>query len=69
MSQQIAQQATRIREEKSVAIKEFLVTTEIAKDLKKSCCDRVVRLKSNCFLRQGKLCCDKLQKNKDMRAR
>ena len=40
MSQQTAQQATRIREEKFVATKEFLVVTEIAKDSKKSCRDR-----------------------------
>ena len=40
MSQKIAQQATSIREEKSVATKKFLVATEIAKDLKKSCRDR-----------------------------
>ena len=39
MSRQTAQQATRIREEKSVAIKEFPVVTEIAKDSKKSCRD------------------------------
>ena len=37
---QTAQQATRIREEKSVTTKEFLVATEIAKGLKKSCHDR-----------------------------
>ena len=52
MSQQIAQQAIRIREEKFVATKEFLVMTEIAKDLEKSCRDRVARLKSNCLLQQ-----------------
>ena len=40
MSRQTAQQATRIKEEKSVATKEFLVATEIAKDLKKFCHDR-----------------------------
>ena len=41
MSLQKTQQATRIKEEKSVATKEFLVATEIAKDLKKSYRDRV----------------------------
>ena len=40
MSRQTAQQATRIREEKSVVTKEFLVAIEISKDSKKSCCDR-----------------------------
>ena len=40
MSQQTAQQVTRIREEKSVATKEFLVATKISKDLKKSCRNR-----------------------------
>ena len=45
MSQQIAQQATRIREEKSIATKEFHVAIEIAKDSKKSYRDRVDRLK------------------------
>ena len=44
MSRQIAQQATRIEEEKSIATKEFPVTTEIAKDSKKSCRDRVLEL-------------------------
>ena len=42
MSQQTAQQVTRIREEKFVATKEFSVTIEIAKDSKKSCRDRVL---------------------------
>ena len=68
MSRQIAQQATIIRDKKSVTTKEFLVATEIAKDLKKFCRDRVDRLKSKCLSRLGKLCCDKLQKNKDMRS-
>ena len=36
MSRQTTQQATRIREEKFVATKEFPVATEIAKDSKKS---------------------------------
>ena len=40
MSQQTTQQAIRIREEKSIATKEFHVTTKIAKDSKKSCRDR-----------------------------
>ena len=40
MSQQTAQQATKIREENFVASKEFLVVTEIAKDLKKSYRDK-----------------------------
>ena len=45
MSQQTAQQARGIREEKSVATMEFHVTTEIAKDSKKSCRDKVDKLK------------------------
>ena len=49
MSRQTTQQATRIREEKCVATKEFLVAIEIAEDLKKSCRDRVDKLKSNCL--------------------
>ena len=40
MSREIAQQATRIREEKSFATKDFPVATKIAKDSKKSCRDR-----------------------------
>ena len=52
MSRQTAQQAIRIIEEKFVVTKEFLVSTEIAKDLKKSCRDRVDRLKSKCLMRQ-----------------
>ena len=43
---------TRIREEKSVPTKEYLVATEIAKDLKKSCRNKVDRLKSKCLSRQ-----------------
>ena len=49
MSQQIAQQVTRIREEKSVATKEF------AKDSKKCCCDRVDRLKRKMFIATRKI--------------
>ena len=52
MSRQTTEQATRIREEKSVTTKEFPVATEIAKDSKKSCRDRVDRLKR-------KMCHDK----------
>ena len=40
LSQHIAQQARGIREEKSVATKEFPVVTEIVKDSKKSCHER-----------------------------
>ena len=40
MLQQTVQQATRIKEEKSVATKEFPVATKIAKDSKKSYRDR-----------------------------
>ena len=40
MSRQTTQQATRIREEKSVATKKFPMAIEIAKDSKKSCRDR-----------------------------
>ena len=68
MSWQTVQQAAIIRKEKSVATKEFLVTTEIVKDSKKSCRDKVDRLKSKCLSRQGKLCRDKLQMDKDMRS-
>ena len=50
MSQQTAQQATRIREEKSVATKEFPIMIEIAKDLKKLCHDKVNRLKRKMFV-------------------
>ena len=50
MSRKTAQQATRIREEKSVATKEFPVATKIAKDSKKSCRDRVDRLKRKMFI-------------------
>ena len=67
MSGQTTQQATIIGEEKSVATKEFPVTTEIAKDSKKSYRDRVDRMKIKCLSRQEKLCRDKLQKDKDMR--
>ena len=45
MSQQIAQQATRTREEKSNAIKENFVVTEIVQESKKSCRDRIDKLK------------------------
>ena len=68
MSQHTAQQAEGIREEKFVATKEFLVAIEISKDSKKSWSDRVDRLKSKCLPRQGKLCRDKLQKDKDRRS-
>ena len=44
MSGQTAQLAIRIREEKSFVTKEFLVETEMAKDLKKSCRNIVDRL-------------------------
>ena len=50
MSQQTTQQATRIKEEKSVTTKEFLVTKEIAKDSKKSCRGRVDKLKRKMFV-------------------
>ena len=40
MSRKTTQQVTRIREEKSVTTKEFLVAIELGKDLKKSCRDR-----------------------------
>ena len=55
MSQQTAQQATRIREEKSFVTKEFPVVTEIAKDSKKSCRDRVDRLKRKIFVTTRKI--------------
>ena len=50
MSQHTAQYATRIRKEKSVATKAFPIMTEIAEDLKKSCRDRVDRLKRKMFV-------------------
>ena len=40
MSQHTTQQARGIREEKSITTKKFLVMTEIAKDSKKSSCDK-----------------------------
>ena len=55
MLQQTAQQAIRIREEKSIAIKEFLVATEMAKDSQKSCCDRVDSLKRKIFVATRKI--------------
>ena len=55
MSQQIAQQAIRIIEEKSVTTKEFPIATEIAKDLKKSCRDRVDKLKRKVFIATRKI--------------
>ena len=45
----------RIREEKSVATKEFHVATKIAKDSKKSCRDRVDRLKRKMFVATRKI--------------
>ena len=68
MSQETTQQATRNREEKSVATKEFSVVTEIAKDSKKTCRDRVDRLKRKMFVVTRKLCHDRFQKQKDMRS-
>ena len=50
MSQQTVQQATGIRKEKFVATKEFPVATKIAKDSKKSCRDKVDRLKMKMFV-------------------
>ena len=55
MLQQTAQQATRIKEEKFVATKEFPVVIEIAKDSKKSCRDRVDRLKRKMFVTTKKI--------------
>ena len=55
MSQHTAQQATRIRKEKSIATKEFPVATEIAKDSKKSCHDRVDSLKRKIFVTTSKI--------------
>ena len=55
MSRQIAQQSTRIRDEKSVATKEFPVATEIAKESKKFCRDRVDRLKRKMFVATRKI--------------
>ena len=46
---------TRIREEKSVVTKEFLVATEIAIDSKKSYRDRVDRLKRKMFVTTRKI--------------
>ena len=55
MSQQTTQQTTRIREEKSVTTKEFLATTKIAKDSKKSCRHRVNMLKIKNFVATRKI--------------
>ena len=55
MSGQTAQQVTRIREENFVATKEFPVVTKIAKDSKKSCRDRVDRLKRKMFISTRKI--------------
>ena len=55
MSQQTAQQVIRIREEISVATKEFPIATEISKDSKISCCDRVDRLKRKMFVATRKI--------------
>ena len=55
MLQHTTQQATRIRKAKSVVTKEFLVVTEIAKDLKKFYCERVKRLKRKMFVRTRKI--------------
>ena len=49
MSQQIAQQAIRIREEKFVVTMEFPISKKINKDSKKSCRNRVDKLKSKCL--------------------
>ena len=55
MLQQIAQQVTRIREEKYVATKEFSVEIEIAKDSKKSCRDKANRMKRKMFVMTRKI--------------
>ena len=38
-----------LEKKKSVRTKEFPIRTKIARDSKKSCCDRVDRLKSKCL--------------------
>ena len=55
MLRQTVQQETRIKEEKSVAIKEFPVATEISKDSKKSYHDKVDRLKRKMFVMTKKI--------------
>ena len=55
MSRQTAQQVTRIKEEKFVETKEFSVTIEIAKDSKKSCRDKVDKLKRKKFVATRKI--------------
>ena len=55
MLQQTAQQAIRTREEKFVGTKEFFIATENAKDSKKSCHDRVDRLKRKMFITTRKI--------------
>ena len=55
MSQQITQQATRIREEMFVATKEFPITIKIANDSKKSYHNRVDRLKRKMFIATRKI--------------
>ena len=68
MLQQTAQQATRIRKEKSIATKEFPIATEIVKDSKKSCRDRENFIAIELTGRKVNVCCDKLQKGKDIRS-
>ena len=55
LSQQIAQLAIRTREEKSVAKKENFVVIEIVKESKKSCRDRVDKLKRKILVATKKI--------------
>ena len=59
MSRQLAQLATRIKEEKSVTTKEFPAATEMAKDLKKSYCDRVFSVATGLTSGKANVCYDK----------
>ena len=55
MSQQTVEQATTIKEENFVVTKEFPIVIEISNDSKKSCHDRVDRLKRKMFVATRKI--------------
>ena len=55
MSQQTAQPTIRTREEKFVTTKIISVMTEIVKESKKSCCDRVDKLKRKMLVATKKI--------------
>ena len=68
MSQHTTHEAKGIRKEKSVATKEFVVATEIAKDSKRSYHDKENSVAIELTGEQGKECHDRFQKDKDMRS-